>query len=208
MKAFLSFAFLVFFSAPDARPGKNDFSLPELHIIRRATLSPSYSCRSEKHVQYGYAKTALFLSTYSERMNSPDLLFNGACKSEDYFEGSTAGDDMSLIADLGTVSLEDVTSSSAFNVQRIHSFNLYSRFAELAKVEAHHTYALVINKSGVRGLLVFFVEDYQPNKQVNLSYAVKEYQILNVKAQSKGFDWSEGNRPIAAQLGCKIVPPC
>ena len=40
---------------------------------------------------------------------------------------------------------------------------------------------------------MFSVVDYQPNKQVNLSYAVKEYQLLNVRAQSKGFDSSAGN---------------
>ena len=100
---------------------------------------------------------------------------------------------MSLIADLGIVSLEDVTASRAFNLERVRSFDCYSRFVDEAKVQAQHTYALLINKSDVRGLLVFSVVDYQPNKQVNLSYAVKEYQLLNVRAQSKGFDSSAGN---------------
>jgi hypothetical protein len=96
-----------------------------------------------------YSKTALFLSKYSDDRNSPDLLFNGACGSEDNFQGSTAGDDMSLIADPGTVPLEEVTTSKAFNFKRIHSMDLYSKFAQEAKVEANHTYVVL----GIREIL-------------------------------------------------------
>jgi hypothetical protein len=96
------------------------------------TLAPSFSCRSKEEFCTGYAQTALFPSRYSEDRNSPDLLFNGACGSEDYREGSTAGDDMSLIADLGNVPLEEVTSSRAFNFQRVHSFDLHSNFTQEA----------------------------------------------------------------------------
>src|SRR4051812_28344367 len=83
--------------------------LPELHRIFTATLSPSYSCRSKEDFKKGYESTALFLVPIANAQNSPDLLFNGACGSRDYFGASTAGDDMSLIADLGTLSLEQVT---------------------------------------------------------------------------------------------------
>jgi hypothetical protein len=90
---------------------------PELHTIRSATPSPSYSCRPKAAFLKGYQSTALFLSLFSEQRNSPDLLFNGACGADDYFEASTAGDDMSLIADLGAnVRLEEVSASRAFNL--------------------------------------------------------------------------------------------
>ena len=96
------------------------YELPELHTIKTITLSPSYSCREKDEFQKGYANTALFLSAYAKQRNSPDLLFNGACRSEDHFG---AGNDMSLIADLGeNVSLEEVTGSKAFNLKRIASF--------------------------------------------------------------------------------------
>lgn len=71
-----------------------DLGLPELHKIQRVTLSPSYSCRSSEDFHKGYENTALFLSAYSRKMNSPELLFNGACKSADWFEAATAGDDL------------------------------------------------------------------------------------------------------------------
>src|SRR5215471_3718603 len=132
MKLLLMFVSALFVaSMPDQ---VNDLGLPELHTIKNATLSPPYSCRSKEEFTTGYAKTALFLSKYSEERNAPDLLFNGACGSVDYFEGSTAGDDMSLIADLGTVPLEEVTTSKAFNFPRVHSFDVYSKFTEDVKV--------------------------------------------------------------------------
>lgn len=173
---------------------QQDLGLPELHKIKTATLSPSYSCRSKQESRRGYEQSALFLSSYTDDRNAPDLLFNGACGAEDYFEGSTAGDDMSLIADLGPVALETVTTQSAFNLRGIHSNDLYSRFAQEAKVEANHTYAMLINKSEVRGLFVFSVVNYAPNKKVDIRYAVKEYQVLNVRAQSDGFDWAAKNQ--------------
>jgi hypothetical protein len=93
---------------------------------------------------------------------------------------------MSMVADLGIVPLEEVSSSRAFNLKRIHRFGLYSKFAQAARLESHHTYAVLINTRERRGLFVVRVDDYEPNKRVNLSYAVKEYQLLDVRGESKG----------------------
>lgn len=169
-----------------------DYGLPELHVIKTVTLSPTYGCRSNDEFQKGYESTALFLSDYSKKRNSPDLLFNGACRDEDYFQASTAGDDMALIADLGTdASLETITAHLAFNKRNVHSFDAYSKFASDVKVEANHTYAVLLNKREVRGLFVFTVVKHVPNERVELKYAVKEYQIMDVKAQSPGFSWEQ-----------------
>ncbi len=173
------------------------YELPELHTIKTVTLSPSYSCRPSDEFQKGYANTALFLSAYSKQRNSPDLLFNGACRSEDSFGASTAGDDMSLIADLGeNVSLEEVTTSRAFNLKRIASFAEYSKFADSVKVQANHTYAVLLNESDKRGLFVFTVVNYVPNEKVELRYAVKSYQITpNGQMVSSGsLDWEKKNQ--------------
>jgi hypothetical protein len=195
VRLFLTLASVLLVSAPfKSQETNSQFGLPELHAIKTVTLSPSYSCRSKEAFRGGYSSTALFLSKYSDDRNSPDLLFNGACGSADYFEASTAGDDMSLIADLGNVPLEEVTTSKAFNFKRIHSFDLYSRFTREAKVEAAHTYAILINKSSVRGLFIVSVAGFVPNQKVDLRYAVKEYQVLNVKGESEGFDWSAKNQ--------------
>jgi len=194
MKAVLLLASLLVLSISASSQHKHDFGLPELNVIKTAELSPNYSCRSEAAFRQGYAGTALFLSEYSRERNSPDLLFNGACKSEDYFEGPRAGDGMSLVADLGDVPLDEVSSSRAFNFKRVHSLDLYSRFSQVALVQSHHTYALLINTRDLRGLLVFRVNDYQPNTRVTLNYAVREYQMLNVAGESKGFDWAANNQ--------------
>ena len=82
---------------------------------------------------------------------------------------------MSLVADLGDVALDLINSSRAFNVKRVHSFDLYSKFTQVARVQSHHTYAVLISTRELRGLLVFRVEDYQPNSKVSLTYAVRDY---------------------------------
>jgi hypothetical protein len=191
---FITLALLVASSAV----ADQNYGLPELHTIKTVTLSPTYSCRSEGEFGGGYQNTALFLSDYSKRRNSPDLLFNGACRSEDYFEASTAGDDMALIADLGTdVSVENLSAHLAFNKQNVHTFPAYSKFARTVKVEANHTYVVLLNKNELRGLFIFTVTKYVPNHRVDLKYAVKEYQLIDVKAESPGFSWEQKNLPAA-----------
>jgi hypothetical protein len=99
-----------------------NYNLPELHVLQTVTLAPCYSCRSREEYQKGYSTTALFLSDHSKRRNSPDLLFNGFRSGEDFFEASTAGDDMALIADLGAdVPVEKLSAHNAFNLSNVHS---------------------------------------------------------------------------------------
>ena len=170
-----------------------DLGLPELHKIKTATLGPSYSCRSQPESAQGYANTALFLSDYSRRRNSPDLLFNGACGAKDYFQSVTAGDDMGVIADLGEFPLEKLSAHLIFNTRDTASFDLYSKFAQSVEVQPNHTYAVLVNREEIRALFAFTVTGYVPNKKLDLKYAVKEYQILDLRAQSPGFSWEVRN---------------
>jgi len=171
-----------------------DFGLPSLNVIKQIELGPSYSCRSESEFKEGYAGTALFLSDFAKHMNSPDLLFDGACNSVNYFEAATAGDDMSLIADLGKVSLEGVSAYRAFNLEGVHSFPAYSKFARAVEVQAHHTYAVLLNDRTRRGLFVFAVNEYVPDQRVRIRYAVQSYELtLGNRVVSPGFNWERKN---------------
>src|SRR5947199_6392615 len=111
------FVSLTLLLASSAAAMAQDYGLPELHTIKTVTLSPSYSCRSQEDSAKGYESTALFLSDYSKRMNSPDLLFNGACKADDDFQASTAGDDMAFIVDLGDeLQIEKLSAGDVFHL--------------------------------------------------------------------------------------------
>lgn len=172
------------------------FNLPELHVIKSATLTPAYSCRTSEEFQKGYQSTALFLSDYSKKRNSPDLLFNGACNSKDNFDVN----DMSLIADLGAnLPVEKITAQTAFNLRNVNSPVDYTKFVRTVAVEENHTYAVLLNKSDIRGLFVFTVVNHVPNQRVVLRYAVKEYQLLDVKASATGFDWGKESYEKAAK---------
>jgi len=45
----------------------------------------------------------------------------------------------------------------------------------------------------LRGLFVFTVDNFVPDQKVELRYAVKEYQVLAVRARSEGFAWEAKN---------------
>lgn len=186
-----SFCFLLVATASSAAQNTTqNFSLPELHTIKTVTLSPPYSCRSPEQFQQGYESTALFLSAYSKQRNVPDLLFNGACKSGNYFQ---PGNTFSLIADLGSeVLFAEVSASRAFNVRRVHSFADYSKFVRAVNVALDHTYAVVLNEDDFRGLFIFKVIEYVPDERVVLQYAVKSYQVTPTRGvTSAGFDWEK-----------------
>jgi hypothetical protein len=171
-----------------------DYGLPVLHLIQEVSLSPSYSCRSSEDFRKGYAETSLFLSAYSKQRNSPDLVFDGACNSDDSFEASTAGNDMALIADLGeNVSLESLTAQKTFNINNIARNDSYTKFTKRINVLKDHTYAVLLNKSEIRGLFVFSVVGYEKNKKVTLKYAVKMYEIFPNSIRAEDFNWQKEN---------------
>ena len=172
-------------------PPSPSSAMPTLAKISHVTLSPSYSCQSVQGGTVGYANTALFLSDTSKNLNAPELLFNGACGSPDYFQVQMAGDDLSLITDYGTVALTDWATQYAFFSSPQRQANQLASFTMTSTVQVGHTYGVVINKSNaVRGLLYFTVTAHVPNQKVDLDYAVMDYQILNLQSQSPGFDWN------------------
>ena len=160
--------------------------LPTLHTIMEANFSASYSCNGD------YDRSALFLSDYSKVHNVPDLLFNGACGSDDYVEASTAGDDISLIADLGDVAIEEASASKLLNWSDIVDGD--NTFKATAKIQKNHTYGVLISKSEIRALYVFRVVDLVPNKSMAIKYAVKSYSFQQSVQASPGFDWELGSK--------------
>jgi len=160
--------------------------MPVLHKIEQATLTAPYSCKGS------YEKSALFLSGFSKSQNAPDLLYNGACGSENFIDASTAGDDFTLIADLGDVKLEDLTASKSFNIQ--NTVGQDNTFKETQPVILNHTYAVLISKSDIRALYAFKVVSQTKDGAMTIRYAVKSYSIQETKAESEGFSWDRKNK--------------
>lgn len=161
--------------------------MPVLHEIREATFARPNSCRSP-----GYPESALFLSEGVQEMNAPDLLYDGACGSTNYLKASTAGDDFSLIADLGAVSLESVTASKAFNFDEVVGRD--NVFRATADVVEGHTYAVLIAKADHRALFVLHVVRHAPDCGMTIRYAVLSYSMLRVVEDSPGFSWDGESR--------------
>jgi hypothetical protein len=163
-------------AGPAPRPNPN--GLPELNRVRYAVLGPAYGCRSKEAFERGYEETALFLSEYSRARNSPELLFNGVCGGENYFDAALAGDDMAVIADLGPgVPLTTLDQPRAFNYKRVVGAENESRFTQTARVVKGNTYVVMVSKDDVRGLFAFTVTKFEPDARVELSYVVLNYSI-------------------------------
>lgn len=93
---------------------------------------------------------------------------------------------MSLIADLGEIELEHVTMQQVFHIRGLH-------FERTQAIQLKHTYAVIVNDRRERGLFLVAVTGHIPNERLDLKYAVKDLQILNVDSESSGFDWDKHN---------------
>lgn len=163
--------------------------LPELHKIRKTTLSPNTGCRSKEDSQPGYGAAALYLSKDSR---GPELLFYGGCGSRDLLTINMNGGDMNLIADMGKVQLEDLSADQPF-ILLLDSREPSVKFTFEAQIELGHTYAVLVNKSYERALFYFTVTGYLQNKRLDLRYAVEDFQLTTTKVQSPGFSWDAKN---------------
>jgi hypothetical protein len=161
--------------------------LPELHKIRKATLSPNYGCNLKEGTGYGGA--AFYLSKDSR---GAELLFNGACGSRDLLTVNMDGGDMNLIADIGKVQLEDLNANQAFILLR-DSREPSLKFTFEAQIELGHTYVVLVNKSFERALFYFTVTGYLQNKRLELRYAVEDFERATTMVQSPGFSWDTKN---------------
>lgn len=154
-----------------------DYGLPKLHTIYPYTFAAPYSCNGN------YQSSALFMSAYSQRRNAPELLYNGACGSELYFESSTAGDDFSLLSyarktharhcnwpffslqhfprrAIGNIPLENITASVALNVRYLNpNLPTGQPFFTSIPATAGMTYSALLSKSDIRceNFFVLFV---------------------------------------------------
>ncbi|CAF2390822.1 unnamed protein product [Rotaria sp. Silwood2] len=163
-------------------------TLPELHVIKKVSFTHPYSCQSSP---LSYEGCALFLTDYGVSLNMPDLLYNGACGSDNTFDVMLAGDDFGMLTDLGDVPLENVTAAKAFNYEYMVGHD--NKFTDTVKVVSGHTYAALLAKREIRALFVFRVENYERSGPALISYAVKQYGVVESVQEAPGFSWDAPN---------------
>ena len=184
MTGLIAFALLVV-TVPQAQTPRE---LPQIGVIRTIELTPSYSCRTKEEFQRGYQKTALFLSEEMRVRNSPDLVFNGACGSQNYLHASTHGANYSVIADLSTNAAAKAAGSlllMQIDAEKDHAALKEMGFGNYAPVVPGHTYAVLLHKHGVRGLMIVTVTKHVQDKGVELTYEVLDYQVTNETAVAR-----------------------
>ncbi|PWT89170.1 MAG: hypothetical protein C5B55_11850, partial [Blastocatellia bacterium] len=104
--------------------------------------------------------------------------FNGACRSENYFESSTHGGNYSVVADLSNgLSGDQLVSLMKLDAQRDAELLKKMGFKHETPVKLGHSYAVLLQKEGVKGLFVFTVTRFVPDQRVEIKYRVIEYQL-------------------------------
>jgi len=168
-------------------------TVPELNVIKTHTFDKSYSCDGS------YAVSALSLVNGSY---SPDVLFDGACKSSSFFSADFGGSDFAVLAKLGAAKsfpLENVTANAAFNYQSVVGHD--NIFTKHVMAEPDTTYVVLRTESpmskpgAVRTLFAFETTGncLDSSKPCPIRYAVLDYTVQRVLEQSPGFDWQKRN---------------
>lgn len=161
----------------------HQITLPELNTVLSFHFSKPYSC------SMSYNTSALFLSSASLERASPELLYNGPCDEPSYFQASTAGDDFSLIADVGELDIVNATSSRAFSWPNVVGKD--NTFKNQAAVVVNHLYAVLLTKSEFRALFWVKVSaDFKPNRPhggLDITYAVRSYSVTKEVEASPGY---------------------
>lgn len=188
----LSFVFLAACNPTSNDGGENDvdleaLGLPELHEIYTHDFAFPYSCPDEESDLEGYEGAALFLSAYSHGKNAPELLYNNACGDSPRFEINFAGDDMGMIADLGPVELETLTSREWTGSDDSGDYDFHVG----AEVMEGHSYSVMIARDNLRAQYFFQVDEFEADGEMTIRYAVKLYEVFDRKAEAEGFDWEE-----------------
>jgi hypothetical protein len=176
-------------SAFDAPSG-----LPKLNTIFTHVFDTAYSCGGD------YAKSGLALDG---DVQSPDLLFNGACGSDPSFQASFAGEDfslLSLIGDSQTHPLHNVSAHAAFNyANMVGQDNI---FKQDIMSQSGNTYSVLRTQGGGGGLstrTLFAFETVSgcdtANRPCKIAYAVLNYGKVKFEEESPGFDWTKLNSP-------------
>jgi len=176
---------LVLALAPHASVG-----LPELNRVLPFHFSMPYSC------SMSYNTSAMFLSSASLDMNSPELLYNGNCHTANpSFEASTGADDFSVIADVGERDIVNASSSRAFNWPN-NVVGESNTFKAAVPVIANHLYAVLLTKSEFRALFWVKVSaDFKPDGgALDITYAVRSYAVMKEVSSSPGFNWTSPNK--------------
>jgi len=102
-----------------------------------------------------------------------------------------AGSNFGMLTDLGDVPLQNVTASKAFNYNNMVGED--NVFTSTIKVVKGHTYAAVLAKQDIRALFVFRVESYERSGPAAITYAVKQYGVIQSVQEAPGFSWNAPN---------------
>lgn len=173
MKTLILFAALIFSSTSFAQNTRIDtkltsIKLPELNKIKKTILEGSYNCDDSKRFGLDLIESDMVAS-------NQEVFLNHSCGSTMSFESGLVGGGLDLIAEIGTVNIEDLNllQGLAPKWEVGQSFN----FRLSADVKEGHSYSVIINNWRATGLMLLRVDKIEGAK-VYISYVVKKYTLI------------------------------
>ena len=158
------------------------YKLPENGKIKVATLTGSYSCKDAGPF------TVLNLNgeTYDSGNYYPELQINFSCSSKPSIEGT----DLSTIAQIGEVPLEEMDTYTALPWYSNSSAD--HNFTQSAPIIEGMTYSVILNTFKYRGQLVFRVISYKSNI-LTIEYVTRSYALITETSKSTFIDYKALN---------------
>jgi len=166
----------------DSNNNDDTFVLPDLLTIRIHTFPLPWGCGT-------YQNASLWLSSYSQKYNDPDLLYfscescSPRCAQNLYVNPEVFGMGTMAMLPFGTV----LTELSASIILRGN----YCWTPNATPVQNGTTYAVIVNKDRVRALFAFQVLHVVLNGPLTIQFGVFYYDILNVVQAAPGADWDQ-----------------
>jgi len=150
-------------------------SLPVLHQMCTATLANTYNGN--------YANSALFLSGYSQSINSPEFLYY---TSVDIWL-ATSGTDWGFAVDLGEANLADFSQQDLYSGAQNQSLSKF--FISISDFQVGHVYGVwnVFVGGEIDSCWAFKVTSV--TNGMTLEYTVYYYELFNPEKSSPGSNW-------------------
>eukprot|EP00040_Diaphanoeca_grandis_P011242 m.57580 g.57580 ORF g.57580 m.57580 type:complete len:183 (+) comp22409_c0_seq1:145-693(+) len=158
-------------------------NFPQLNTITTRTITSSYSCGTRTMAD----SCLTFDSSQAPGADNCDVLLNGGCGDDTYFQVNLAGAEMGFISNIGDVALENITSYVAMTPG-------VTGFLQSQNVVVGEVYVMILARSDHRAMFIMKVTSSNSTTGgLTAQTAVRLYESLDVTKQSPGFSWDANN---------------
>ena len=188
MRALLLLIAIVLTAASIVCVAASNSTLPVLYQLHEHTFAKPWGCGT-------YPEAALFMSSYSQQANEPELLYSSCAGC-----GATCPQSLTtntVVWDFGAVvQLPEGTNLTSLTASDVviadwYNPNMKWHTSGNTPVVQGATYAAIVSKTEFRSLFAFQVTNTTLNGPMTITYGVFLYQVVQSYLKSPGANWTE-----------------